>query len=337
MLRGARPVFITVALALAAPAFAQSVDSGTDTRIRALEAEVKALQRQVFPGGDAKYFPPQVSTAPGATPTTGTPATTPVSDLLARMDAVEAQMTRLTAQGEENANRIAKLEARTAASTVEAATPAATPTASENGAITSSNLAAMTGGTATKPVVTTAPQKPVVTTTPAKPVASTAGTKAKAAATTPAKPASASAQRLAAVKAVEKPATDDPGDDEYSYGYRLWDAKFYPEAEQQLKLFLQKYPKHSRVSYAKNLLGRAYLDEGNTDEAGKWFVDNYTKSKAGDRAPDSLLYLAETMKQRKDTTRACVALAQFADDFPKEAAGRLKGQYDALRSGVKCN
>lgn len=318
LLRIARPLWATLALALAAPAFAQSVDTATDTRLRALEAEVRALQRQIFPGGDGKYFPPQMQTGASTTVATGTPASTPLSDLLSRMEAVEAQMARLTSQSEENSNRIAKLEAHYAAAAPTAATATVTdPTV--NGATTNSNLAVMSG----------APAKPAAT-----PVAANT---TKPAATAAAKPASATAQRLAAVKAVQKPATSDAGDDEYSYGYRLYDAKFYPEAEQQLKMFLQKYPKHARVSYAKNLLGRAYLDDGNTDEAGKWFVDNYTKNKAGDRAPDSLLYLAETMRQRKDTNRACVALAQFVDDFPKEAAGRLKSQYDTLRGQVKCN
>ncbi|MBS0481384.1 MAG: tetratricopeptide repeat protein [Proteobacteria bacterium] len=318
-LRGARPVLITLALSLAAPAFAQSADTGTDVRLRALEAEVKALQRQVFPGGDAKYFPPQVSTAQGVTPATGTPATTPVSDLLARMDAVEAQMARLTAQGEENSNRLSKLEARFAASAAETTTPAA----ANNGATTSSNLSAMTSGASTKPVTTATP----------------AALAPKPATTTPAaaKPTSASAQRLAAVRAIEKPDTSDKGDDEYSYGFRLWDAKFYPEAEQQLKLFMQKYPKHARMSFARNLLGRAYFDEGNPREAASWFLQNYQADKRGDRAPDSLLMLAEAMRQLKDSNRACVALTQFAEDYPQEAAGRLKTQYDATRGGVKCN
>ena len=88
---------------------------------------------------------------------------------------------------------------------------------------------------------------------------------------------------------------------------------------------------------AQNLLGRAYLDDGNAREAASWFLQNYQANKRGDRAPDSLLYLAEAMRQLKDTTRSCVALAQFADDYSAEASGRLKGQYDTLRKEVKCN
>lgn len=146
-----------------------------------------------------------------------------------------------------------------------------------------------------------------------------------------------SAQRLAAVRAILKPQTQDPGDDEYSYGFRLWEAKFYPEAQQQLKLMIDKYPRHSKISFARNLLGRAYLDDGKPRDAATWFLQNYNANKAGERAPDSLLYLAESMRQLRDTNRSCIALTEFASSFPREAAGRLKSQYDATRGGVKCN
>ena len=326
-----RPALLALVLALStAPALAQSAgDAATsETRLRKLEAEISALQRTVFPGGDGKYFAPLVQSGQAA-PTAGTPAATPVTDLLARMDAVEAQLARITAKQEEDGNKLSQIEAKLAALSASGAAAA-----TENGVVTSGNLSAMSGGAATpKPAVAT---PAVVTPAPAA-VTPKPATPAPAPAATPKPAANPTAQRLAAVKAVEKPATADAGDDEYSYGYRLWEKKFYPEAEQQLKLYLQKYPKHSRVSYARNLLGRAYLDEGNPREAASWFLQNYQASKKGDRAPDSLLFLAESMRQLKDSNRACVAIAQFLNDYPAEAAGRLKSQYDATRAGVKCN
>lgn len=330
----AGPLFTGLALALAAPTAAQNAgDSAGDVRLRKLEAEVAALQRQVFPGGDGKYFAPQVQPGQATTTTAGTPATTPVTDLLVRMDAVESQLARITAQNEETQNKLAQLEAKLAALSAAApAVPAATtpavtgpavtgPTTADVGATTTTNLSAMTGGASAPKPAASAELKPAAT---------------KPAASSPAKPAAVSADRVAAVKAVQKPATADAGDDEYSYGFRLWEAKFYPETQQQLKLYLQKYPRHSRVSYARNLLGRAYLDEGNPREAASWFLQNYQAGKTGERASDSLLFLAEAMFRLKDTNRACVALAQFVDDYPREAAGRLKAQYDATRAKVKC-
>ncbi len=323
-----RPLVAALVLALAAPApmaaLAQNVaDTGAELRLRKVEAEVRALQTKVFPGSDGKFFPAQVQPGQAVNAATGVPASTPISDLLGRVDAVEAQLARLTAQSEENANKLAKLEERLNVLAPIVVAPASTPVAIASTPVEIENQPAAIKPAASVPVAAvTVPR--VVTAPPPKTVS-------------PTKPATATAQRTAAVRAVVKPATSDPADDEYSYGFRLWEAKFYPEAQQQLKLYLDKYPRHSRLSYARNLLGRAFLDDGKADEAARWFLANYQASKSGDRAPDSLLFLAETMRLRKDTNRACVALAQFVDDYPQEAVGRLKAQYDKTRAGVKCN
>ena len=320
-----RPLLAILAVALAAPVIAQSntADSGAEARIRKLEAEVRALQRQIFPGGDGKFFPPLAQPGTPTTAATGTPASTAVTDLLGRVDAIESQLARLTAQQEENANKLAQLEARLAAlaTPAPAATPspAATTAPTPSAAVAASPAPAATSTPASRPTATPAP-RPTATGTATSPRAATP-----------------SAQRLAAVRAIEKPKTADPGDDEYSYGFRLWEAKFYPEAQQQLALFLNKYPRHPRRSFARNLLGRAFLDDGKPAEAQKWFLENYKDTQFRDRAADSVLFLAEATKRQKDTTRACIPLAQFVDEFPREAAGRLKSQYDATRAGLKCD
>ncbi|EQB19521.1 MAG: hypothetical protein K0R64_275 [Novosphingobium lindaniclasticum] len=289
-------------LGLGLPAQAQD----TNSRLNKVEAEVRALQRKVFPGGDGKFFEPEIKPAtPTPTPVPGQPASTPVSDMLLRIDAVEGQLRQLTSQVEQNTNRINQLEARLAAGAPAAPVPGALPPA------------------------TSQPQP-----LPASPVSGPTPAPAPVAATP--RPAAPSNSRIEAVRAIVKPQTGDAADDEYSYGFRLWEAKFYPEAQQQLKLYLEKYPKHSRSSWGRNLLGRAYLDDGNALEAAKWFVQNYQTDKRGDRAPDSLLYLAVSMKQLKDSKRACIALAEFSETYAAEAAGRLKGTYDATRSGLKC-
>ena len=273
-------------------------------RLDKVESEVRALQRKVFPGPDGKYFAPEITPGTPTPAATPVPTSTPVTDLLTRMDSLEAQMARLTSQVEQNTNRLNQIEAKLASGAPAEAAPAAAAPA---------------------PASTTAPA-PAPTAAPA--------TKPEPAAAKP--PAAPPASRVAAVQAVVKPQTDDPGDDEYSYGYRLWDAKFYPEAQQQLKLFLEKYPRHRRASWARNLLGRAYLDEGNAGEAAKWFLQNYQTDKSGERAPDSLLYLAVSMKEMKDTKRACIALAEFSSTYAAEAAGRLKSTYDTTRNGLTC-
>lgn len=298
----AAPLAILALAGAAVPAAAQ--DNSTEARLRKAETEIRALQRKVFPGADGRYFEPEVTAAQPSGTTATRPSTTAVTDILARLDAMEGQIARLTSQTEENTNAIQQLGTRLGALEVTAGAAAA----------------------ATVPATVT--NVPAATSTP---------TPTPTAVRTPPPPAGPTAQRLAAVQAIAKPQTDDPGKDEYDYGFRLWDAGFFPEAQQQLSLYVEKYPRHAQISYGRNLLGRAYLDGGKPAEAAPWFLRNYQTDKQGARAPDSLLYLAEAMIAQKDTKRACIALAEFGETYPAVASGRLKNQYEADRRKVKCD
>lgn len=333
-LRGMKAVLTGAALVTAGamtladsvPATAQSQPAETtDQKVRRHDGEIKALQRKVFPEGAGKYFAPEITPAtPNAAAPTGTPASGPITDLLARMDSLEGQVTRLTGQLEESQNRIAKLEAQVAALTPPAPVVAATEPAPATGATIAANTAVMSGTTLPQAAPKPAP-KPAPTSAPAP------------AASAPAPKTAPPPDRVAAVQAIVKPQSTDAGEDDYSYGFRLWEAKFYPEAQQQLLRYLELYPRHRRGSYARNLLGRAYLDDGKPGTAAQYFVQNYQNDPNGDRAPDSLLYLAVSMTRLKETKRACVALQELGEKYPAVAAGRLAGDLARARAGVKCN
>jgi TolA-binding protein len=295
-------------LAAATPAAAQS----DDARLRKMESEIQALQRKVFPGPNGKFFVPEVQTPNGAAPPpqavpVGTPSTSALTDVLTRLDAIETQLRQLTAHSEVTDNSLSQLEKRVAA--LESQGAAAAPLAP----------------TAAAPEQPTGVIPVPGESRPAPPrLAKTSRSSAP------------SPDRLARVQAVVKPQTDDAGDDEYSYGYRLWQAGLYPEAEQQLKLYVDKYPDHREISYGRNLLGRAYLDDNQPKAAASYFLENYQKDPSGARAPDSLLFLAESMLALKDNTRACRALAEFSDKYPALAVGRLQSQYDKDRKQAGC-
>ena len=311
--RAGRTILETLALtggilAAATPAAAQS----DDARLRKIEAEINALQRKVFPGPDGKYFEPEVQTpvpgAPVQAQPIGTPSTSALTDVLARLDSIETQLRQLTAHSEVTDNALSQLEMRVDALESRSAPAETAP----------SQTASADQPTGAIPV----PDEPKL----AKPGKSSAGKTAGA----------PSADRLARVRAVVKPQTDDAGDDEYSYGFHLWQAGLYPEAEQQLKLYVDKYSDHREISYGRNLLGRAYLDDGQPKVAAGYFLENYQKDPSGARAPDSLLFLSESMIALKDNTRACRALAEFSDKYPALAVGRLQDQYDKDRKQAGC-
>jgi TolA-binding protein len=297
-------------VAAATPVAAQSDDG----RLRKLEAEVQALQRKVFPGPDGRYFEPEVqppsTVQPGAPPQpVGTPAASALTDVLTRLDSIETQLRQLTAHSEVTDNALAQLEKRVGAlesQTAPAAPAQSAATDQPTGAIPVPDDAKLASGSK--------PTKAVATKTAGAP----------------------SADRLAKVRAVVKPQTDDAGDDEYSYGFHLWQAGLYPEAQQQLKLYVDKYPDHREISYGRNLLGRAYLDDKQPKLAAGYFLQNYQKDPSGARAADSLLFLAEAMLALNDNTRACRALAEFGDKYPSLAGGRLQSQYDNDRKQAAC-
>jgi TolA-binding protein len=276
---------------MAVPAAAQTDES----RLRKIEAEIRALQRQVFPDRDGRFFAPEVVTPDGSRPqqTIGTPSESAVTDILARLQSMESQLAQLTARSEENANQIQQIEERLGLVESAAAPP---PAAQPTGAIRVPDVSG-----------------------PA-----------------PAASAGPSPERLARVQAIAKPDTGDAGEDEYTYGFRLWEAGLYPEAQQQLKLYVERYPSHRMISFGRNLLGRAYLDDGQPRLAAPYFLENYQSDPVGARAPDSLLFLANAMIALEDTTRACRALAEFSEKYPALATGRLRDQYDRDRRSVTC-
>jgi TolA-binding protein len=322
-LRLGRALLAAAALA-AVPVSVMAQDTSAEARLRRIEAEVRALQRKVFPGGDGRFFEPQIAPGTQAPANNGQvigvipPATTAMTDILVRLDALEAQLQSLTARSEEQADALARLERRIAA--LEAGQASAAP-------VTAPAPTAALAATTPAPAPAPAPARATPAPAPAR------ATPAPA----PASVAAPSAERLAAVQAIAKPQTADPGDDEYSYGFRLWNAGFYPEARQQLTRFVEQYPRHPRISYGRNLLGRAFLDDNLPEEAARWFLKNYQADKNGARAPDSLLYLGLAMIAMKDTKRACIALAEFAETYPLIASGRLASEYQAARAKVTCS
>ncbi len=317
--------FVCAAVVATTPVPAMAQDD-TEARLRRAEAEIRALQRTVFPGGDGRFFEPQISSNgagnAGTNRASGTaaPSTTAVTDILARLDALETQLQRLTALTEENTNSLSGLDVRVSALESRGSAPATGAGAGTGAATgaTDTNLSAMTGsdtgGTASGTSQDTAS-------------ATGAGT-GTATGPTP--------ERLAAVQEITKPQTDDAGDDEYSYGFRLWNAGFFPEARQQLASYVEDYPEHFRLTYGRNLLGRAFLDDGMPQEAARWFLRNYQADRTARRAPDSLLYLAESMIAMEDTRRACIALAEFGDTYPAVASGRLADQYESNLRSITC-
>ena len=295
-------IISSVTLALSTPVFAQ--DANIDGRVGKLEKEMRAVQRQVFPNGAGKFVEPEIPSQTAPAPTTS--STSATADLTARVDALEAQLATLTGQVELQGNGMRGLEGRLKAIETQMAAQAAPTEAVMPAAAPAAAAVALPKP---KPVVATG--KPAVT----------------------AKPNPA---RVAAVAAVERPATGDVFEDGYTYGYRLWEAKFYPESQATLEETLTKFPKHKRASYARNLLGRAWLDDKKPATAVKVFYDNYKTEPRGDRAPDSLFFLGSALTDLGKRAEACEAFGELERAYPDAVTSRLVERIAAGKTRAKC-
>lgn len=141
---------------------------------------------------------------------------------------------------------------------------------------------------------------------------------------------------MAAVAAVERPSTGDAAADAYTYGFRLWDAKFLPEAQVQLKQTVETYGNSPVASRAHNLLGRAYLDDGKPALASVAFYENYQKRPKGDRAADSLTYLGEALIQLKKPADACKVYLELEDVYGATLRQELRDMMTKGRVRAKC-
>ncbi|MEA3039237.1 MAG: hypothetical protein QOE79_1750 [Sphingomonadales bacterium] len=294
----------------AVPAATQTRAETPEKRIERLEQELKAVQRKVFQGG--AYVDPEVSPAQAAAQPEGVPATAPIADLTARLDALEGQLRQLTGMAEQNSNRLRTLE---------------------------DGLARFRDGTSARldalehpqPAAAQAAAEPA----PAEPAP--APTRAK-----PRRQPTASASPGALpdwVSAQDSSVTaSDGGDAEAAYndGFHLWEQKRYGEAQKALEAVARKYPNHRYASWAANLAGRAYLDDGKPAAAAKVLLANYQNNPKGERAADSLYFLGQALFALKNLPAACKAYDELQDIYGSTMRSWLKQQLPAARAEAKC-
>ncbi|WP_294391923.1 tetratricopeptide repeat protein [uncultured Sphingomonas sp.] len=286
-----------------------------DTRLERVEKELRAVQRKVFPGGDQSFSQAEIS-APEVVAPTGVPASAPLNDLTARVDSLEQSIAQLTAQVEQADHRLTILSEQAAKDRQEFA--------NRLQVLEQSSAAA-------EPAVGAELAAPLVTPVPAAPRPGP-GKQARPA---PAAPVVAPADEPAADEAALV-ASDDPAEEAYMAGYRLWTQKKYPEAQAALQAVVKKYPKGRRASYAQNLLGRAYLDAGRPANAAEAFAANYQTNPRGERAPDSLYYLGQSLVKLNKAADACRVYDEFTAAYGTTAEAGLKTRVATARKDAKC-
>ncbi len=271
-------------------------DAPVGARVDKLESEMRAVQRKVFPGGAGMMVEPQI--APSA-PNPVEAAGVPASGAITDLS---ARVTSLEQQLASMTGQIEQGQYRLRQLEDQFA---------EYRKATDAKLAAPPAATPVQPVGgpdVTVPEAP-----------EPAGDKSAANSTN-----------------VTRPSTGDGAEDGYLYGFRLWEAKRYGDAVTALKKVVADYPKSRRASYAQNLIGRAYLDDGKPSLASIAFYDNYKKFPDGERAPDSLYYLGSALVKLDKAADACKVYGELVDVYGATISAKMKADVAKARVAAKC-
>jgi TolA-binding protein len=294
-------------------AFAQRQPATPEQRIERLERQVEQVQRQVFPRGRPADTA-GIASEPAATQSS-------VTTLDQRLDALERQMADLLRQSEENGHRLQTLEGDLA--------KARTDQNQRIGALEQRiNEAAAAAPVAQPTIPEAAPARPTTT----KPATKPSTTKSPKPGTTKAEAPVVSAP----AETAEGGPVGDPAEDAYSEGFRLWEQGNYDQAISTLKAFTAAYPRHRRVSYANNLIGRSLLSKGQFRDAAAVFLANYRGNPAGERAADSLYYLGQATMQLGQPAQACRAYEEFDAIYGSKARADLRKQVTDAKAQAQC-
>jgi TolA-binding protein len=295
-----------LALMPASSALAQRQQPTPEQRIERLERQVNEVQRRVFPKGkpaDTAGF----SDDPAATQAS-------VISLDQRLDALERQLADMLRHTEENSNRLRSIEA------------GINQMRSDSDQRMQALEQRINEAAAAAPVTGEAVPPATSTTTPPKPKPSSQPPKTSS--TTP--PTAASGDSAAATP------ENDPGEEAYSEGFRLWEAGNYDGAISTLRSFVSAYPKHRRVSYANNLIGRSLLDKGQARDAATALLANYRSNPGGERAADSLFYLGQALMKLGQPAQACKAYSELDAVYGAKIRPDLKKLETDAKAAANC-
>ena len=135
---------------------------------------------------------------------------------------------------------------------------------------------------------------------------------------------------------VEPAPSGDPGEDAYNAGYRLWNDGRFGEAQRALEAMAKQYPRHPKASWARNLAGRAYLDDGKPATAAKVLLGNYQADPKGERAADSLFFLGEALVKLKKPADACKVYDELQEVYGSGMRPFVRDRLPRARTAASC-
>ena len=131
------------------------------------------------------------------------------------------------------------------------------------------------------------------------------------------------------------PPSQSPRDEfDLAYGYVM--RKDFTLAQQALQDFLKKYPSDPMAGEAQFWLGESLFQGKNYQSAAEAFVTMTKKYPTSPKQPDTLLRLGQSLAALQQRDLACVTLAEVAKKFPR-AAQNVKAAVEREQKRVHCS
>jgi tol-pal system protein YbgF len=130
------------------------------------------------------------------------------------------------------------------------------------------------------------------------------------------------------------PPSDSPKDNyDLAYGYVL--RRDYALAESGFRAFLQKFPSDRLTPDAQYWLGESLFQRQQFREAAESFLTVSTKFETASKAPDALLRLGQSLAALGEKEAACASLGEVLRKYPR-ASVAIKQGVDREQKRVRC-
>jgi tol-pal system protein YbgF len=122
---------------------------------------------------------------------------------------------------------------------------------------------------------------------------------------------------------------------QYNEAFALYEKGAYKQAEKAFNYFLATYSKDPLAAKAIYWKAECCLAQGKTKEAKILFITAYKKEPKGQKAPDCLFKLGQTLANQGKKGDACIAWKKLASDFPNMSK-EMKDALATARKKYKC-
>lgn len=118
----------------------------------------------------------------------------------------------------------------------------------------------------------------------------------------------------------------------YNFARSLLTKLDYDGAEQAFRAFIAEHGNDQLAGNAYYWLGETYYARGRLDDAARVFLDGFQRFPDGNKAPDTLLKLAITLRSMSQVQEACATLSELRKRFPqvtRPVARRLEQEWQS--------